>query len=395
MPNVHPFTYTGVDFSGALYVRRGEEEVKVYLCLFTCATTRALHLEIVQDLSTETFLLAFRKFAARRLLPTIMTSDNASTYLSAADELKTLMQSPEIQRELGKRGVSWKFIPKRAPCWGGFWERMVGITKSALKKVLGRRHISLSTLETVTAEIEATLNDRPLTFVPSEQGDLEPLTPAHLLHGRRITYLPHETVDEDEFMDPTYSEVCCNAKLLANILQNFQKRWCHEYLTSLREVHKNTGSNQLTVRTGDVVLIHDDKPRITWKMGVVDGLMTGGDGIVRAVTLRTANGLTNRPVTKLYPLELNVTTQPEIKVDHTTSDHNMESPTSAEPQRQSAQRAKVKMKEWTRVLSAPPGGCRDDRTVDPYYCYIIILHVYHVYLEFSIMGSSKCVCVCV
>ena len=379
--DVHPFTYTGVDFSGALYVRHGEE-IKVYLCLFTCATTRALHLEIVQDLSTETFLLAFRKFAARRSLPTIMVSDNASTYLSAADELQSLMQSSEVKRDLAKRGVSWRFIPKRAPWWGGFWERMVGLTKSALKKVLGRRHISLITLETVIVEIEATLNDRPITFVSSDQGDLEPLTPAHLLHGRRITCLPHEALaDDDELIDPTYGEVCGNAKLLATILQNFQKRWRHEYLTSLREVHKTTGSNHQTVRTGDVVLIHDDTPRATWKMGVVEELITGGDGIVRAVTLRTATGLTNRPVTRLYPLELNVTRQLEIEetrnhqgeefstatTESSTSTIPMGSLTSARPQRSSAHRATVKMKEWARVLAAPPGGCRDAGTMNPYY----------------------------
>ncbi|XP_065911194.1 uncharacterized protein [Dysidea avara] len=371
--NVRPFTYSGVDFSGALYVRHRGEELKVYLCLFTCATSRALHLEIVQDLSTETFLLAFRKFAARLSLPTMMISDNASTYLSAADELKALMQSPEVKRELGKRGVSWKFIPKKAPWWGGFWERMVGLTKSALKKVLGRRHISLTTLETVIVEIEAALNDRPLTFVSSEQGDIEPLTPAHLLHGRRITCLPHEVVEEDEFTDPTYGEVCGNAKLLATILQNFQKRWRHEYLTSLREVHRATGSNSQTVRTGDVVLIHDDTPRATWKMGIVEDLMTGGDGIVRAVTLRTASGLTNRPVTKLYPLELTVTTQPEFeqskihqteKVDATTAKSSdlatldcttpMGLSTSTRPQRLAARKATVKMKKWTRTLACCP-----------------------------------------
>jgi len=61
---------------------------------------------------------------------------------------------------------------------------MMGLTKSALKKVLGRRHISLNTLETFIAEIEAALYNRPLTFKLSEQGDLEPLTPAQLLHGR-------------------------------------------------------------------------------------------------------------------------------------------------------------------------------------------------------------------
>ena len=70
-------------------------------------------------------------------------------------------------------------------------------------------------------------------------------------------------VEEDEFTDPTYGEVCGNAKLLATILQNSQKRWRHEYLTSLREVHRATGSNSQTVRTGDVVLIHDDTPRAT------------------------------------------------------------------------------------------------------------------------------------
>ena len=102
-----------------------------------------------------------------------MVSENASTYLSAADELRSLIQSTEVERELDKRGISWKFIPKRAPWWGGFWERMVGLTKSALKKVLGRRHVSLTTLETVIVEIEAALNDRPLTFVSSEQGDLD------------------------------------------------------------------------------------------------------------------------------------------------------------------------------------------------------------------------------
>ena len=180
-------------------------------------------------------------------------------------------------------------------------------------------------------------------------------------------------VEEDEFTDPTYGEVCGNAKLLATILQNFQKCWRHEYLTSLREVHRATGSNSQTVRTGDVVLIHDDTPRATWKMGIVEDLMTRGDGIVRAVTLRTASGLTNRPVTKLYPLELTVTTQPEFeqskihqteKVDATTaksSDHAtldcttlMGLSTSTRPQRLAARKATVKMKKWTRALACCP-----------------------------------------
>ena len=278
--DVHPFTFTGVDFTGALYVRHEKQEVKVYVCLFTCATTRAVHLEIVQDLTAQTFLMAFRKFAARRSLPSIMISDNGSTYLSAAEELHILMQLPEVKKELGKKGVTWRFIPKRAPWYGGFWERLIGLTKTAIKKVLGRRHISLSMLETIIVEIEAILNDRPLTFVSSEFGDPEPLTPSHLLHGRRITCLPHKDVEIDEFQDPTYSEASQlrkKARIQTALLTDFKRRWCHEYLTSLREHHKSSGENQQTVQKGDVVIIHDDTPRATWKMAVVDELLVGKD----------------------------------------------------------------------------------------------------------------------
>jgi len=89
-------------------------------------------------MTAETFLLAFRKFAGWRSLPSIMISDNGSTYLSAAEELRLLMELREVREELGKRGVTWKFIPKRTPWYGGFWERLVGLTKTSIKKVLGR-----------------------------------------------------------------------------------------------------------------------------------------------------------------------------------------------------------------------------------------------------------------
>ena len=78
----------------------------MYLCLFTCAITWAVHLEIVQDLTAEMFLLAFCKFSGRRSLPSIMISDNGLTYLSAANELHSPMELSEVKEELGKRGVS-------------------------------------------------------------------------------------------------------------------------------------------------------------------------------------------------------------------------------------------------------------------------------------------------
>ena len=131
-----PFTITGVDFTGALYVRGVTGEEKVYVRLFTCANTRAVHLEIVNDLSEDSFLQAFRRFTSRKSLPTTMISDNASTYLSAAKEIEELVNSVKIHDTLKVQGTTWQFIPKRAPWYGGFWERLIGLTKSTLKRYL-------------------------------------------------------------------------------------------------------------------------------------------------------------------------------------------------------------------------------------------------------------------
>lgn len=129
-----PFTITGVDFTGALYVKGStNEETKVYICLFTCAVTRAVHLEVVSDLTVDTFLLAFRRFVGRKSLPKQMISDNASTYLSAAEELRKMFESDTLKEALESQNISWTFIPKRAPWYGGFWERIIGLTKQAVK----------------------------------------------------------------------------------------------------------------------------------------------------------------------------------------------------------------------------------------------------------------------
>ena len=118
--SARPFAVTGVDFTGTLYVKEPLGEHKAYLCLFTCASTRAIYLEIVTDLSTEMFPLAFWRFASRRSLLPLCFSDNASTYHAAAKELKMLFESNGIKEALGRQGVDWQFIPKRAPWYSGF-----------------------------------------------------------------------------------------------------------------------------------------------------------------------------------------------------------------------------------------------------------------------------------
>ena len=176
-----PFSVTGVDYAGPLYVRDNNVEIKSSICLFTCAITRAIHLEVVTDLTERSFLQAFRRFASRKSLPRLVVSDNASTFVAGAEKLKHLFQSLSLKEEFTRRGVEWQFIPKRAPWFGGFWERLVGLSIIACKKTLGRAFITLLELQTLTVEIEGILNDRPLTYVSSDLQDDEPLTPSHLL----------------------------------------------------------------------------------------------------------------------------------------------------------------------------------------------------------------------
>ena len=263
LQNTTPFTVTGVDFTGALYVRSDSTESKVYVCFFTCASSQALHLEVVTCLTEDCFLQAFRRFASRKSLPEKMISDNTSTYLSAAEELKRLFLLLPL-KEAFSRSVDWQFIPKRAPWYGGFWERLIGLTKNALKKVLGRAYVDLVTLQTIITEIEEVLNDRPLTYWSSDVSDEEPLTLSHLLYGRRITALPYPVIDKEEINGPDYSsseQLQRRACQQALLFQTFWHRWTHDYLTYLHEFHRTSGNNQQKIKIGDVVLVHYDFPR--------------------------------------------------------------------------------------------------------------------------------------
>ena len=356
-----PFTTTGVDFTGEIYIKSTNGPSKTYICLFTCASTRAVHLEVVTDLTVPTFIEAFRRFASRKSLPKLLISDNASTYQSAAEELLKLLKSPLLETHLSNRAVQWRFIPKRAPWYGGFWERLIGLTKITLKRVLGRALVPLSELQTIVVEIEAILNDRPLTFVSSNIEDEQPLTPAHLLYGRRITALPHPLTEEEEWSDPTFNAdptlVQHLANIRANLIHHFWNRWRHEYLTSLREFHKASGKNETTVKVGDVVQVHDDTKRINWRLAVVESLITGGDGMVRAANIRTSTGHTNRPIAKLYPLEVSSTTPPSVRSATKEPSGEKEQPFQNPRQRRkrsAAVKAEQKIKGWTSSLLRPP-----------------------------------------
>ena len=243
------------------------------------------------------------------------------------------------------------------------------MTKTTLKKTLGRASVTLDELQTLIVEVEAIQNDRPITFVSSEINDEELLTTSHVLYGRRITSLPFDiSVLDDDLTDHDYgneTDICRRVKLQAIILQLFWKRWRHEYQKSLREFHRSSGDNKESIKKEDVVLVYDDGPRSTWQLAVVKDLIRGGDNLVRAAEIRTSTGHTNRPICKLYPLELSLSTnENEGKEERICDQENPvgndsteQEPSVGRPVRTSAVNAASIISEWAKVLRRP-GGCR-------------------------------------
>ena len=310
-----PFTYTGVDFAGPLYIKTTTpaSSEKVWICIYTCCIVRAIHLEVVPNLSAQSFLRCFKRFAARRGLPKRMVSDNGKTFKSAAKTIRSIMTNEKVTNELSGRKVEWVFNIERAPWWGGIFERMVRSTKRCLKKMIGRTKLSYDELLTILAEVEAIVNSRPLSYI--SPSDLEePLTPSHLLVGCRLLSLPDSSYYEREMGDETFMttpEVLSKRMVLLNrLMQKFWQRWKSEYLLELRNSHKaekGTPKREM-IAEGDVVLVHDDLvKRSFWKIGLVTEVIPGRDDVVRGAVVKVCSGgsctLLRRPIQCLYPLE--------------------------------------------------------------------------------------------
>ena len=284
------FNTTGLDYAGPVYYKDFPGE-KFYILLFTCAVTRAVHLELVNSLSLTHFLLAFR-FVSRRGLPKTVFSDNAKTFKSASTELLKLY---------GSNSPYWRFSVPRAPWWGGWWERMVRNMKVSLKKTIGLKSLERTELETLLTEVEACLNSRPLTFVGDDIDNGHPLTPSHFLLGRG-SHL--DKVSCEPSLDVSPELIKEKSKALEGRCDMFWKQWQDEYLKHLPLPKRRDKFGKLEV--GSVVLIREDNcPRLQWPMGVVERLIPGKDGVARTVEVRTKRGNFFRPIQRLHGMELN------------------------------------------------------------------------------------------
>ena len=356
-----PFETVGIDYSGPIVITKTEngEPKKVYICLFTCTSTRAVHLDVALDMTAESFLLIFRRFCGTWSVPKQIISDNGTNFKATAKFLEQVSSDSQVQEYFGTRGIVWKFIAPRAPWQGGFYERMIKITKSCLRKVLYRQRVSLDELQTVVVEIQSHVNNRPLTYIDSSRDSHEPLTPSHLLYGRRIEAMPPLVLEDES--DPSYrdhDQLNEQFSLLSCIISEFEKIWRQQYIISLRERHYGSSKaielNKLNV--GDVVLVQTDSPRGNWPLGRIVQLRPDSEGVVRSVDVYSKGHVSTKTVDKLIPLEVSEPVGGQLRntaaddpvsinVSDSESPHSSKPVTKARPQRASGIKAALERKE--------------------------------------------------
>ena len=285
VPEKPPFSYVGVDYFGPLQVKQGRSRVKRYGCLFTCLTTRAVHIEIAHSLDTDSMINALRRFISVRGYPEQIRSDQGSNFIKADKELKEAIEEwneHKINNFCRQKKIEWIFNPPSASHMGGAWERMIRSVRQILKAIFKEQLVSDEVLSTVMAEVVNILNSRPLTRNSDSALDEQPLTPNHLLHLRPCPDLPPGIFDKD---DLSCRRAWRQAQYLANL---FWLRWTREYLPNLLERKKwNTLRRNLEV--GDLVLLADESfPRGKWPLGRVVEVMPSRDGLVRTVRVKTS-----------------------------------------------------------------------------------------------------------
>lgn len=320
-----PFSRTGLDYLGPLFIKGTEGAKKVWICLFTCLVVRAVHLEIIQDMTTEEFLLCFRRFIAQRGLPNVVISDNARQF-KAANQLidsvwKNVTHCEDVQNYASDAGTKWIFIVEFAPWMGGFYERLVGLVKRALRKSLGRKLLTLVQMQTLLKEVEAVLNSRPLVYVGDDINSRLTLTHGHLLSLNPRIGIPETDVTVCEYSpcETTGTKLLETWKKGQKLLDTFLSTWREDYLISLRErtqSHLKSGRIQSThfPTEEDIVLVKDDVPRGCWKLAKIVSLASSRDGEIRSAKVQLSSGrVIGRPLNLLYPLEI---TEKEEKCDN-------------------------------------------------------------------------------
>lgn len=264
----------GVDLFGHLILKNGK---KVWVVLYTCAVYRAVQLDIIDSISTQTFIQSLKRFIYQFGRPNTIMSDNGTNFVGTANLLKAINKE-EFKKACDVEKISWEIIPPAAPWWGGFWERMVRSVKEPLRRMLGNSIVTNDQLKAVLMEVVSVINDRPLTTVTEDPNDLDPLTPNMFLRGTKNASFP----EEEEITSKQLQKEWQRIKELSERLQN---RFRREYLSQLMEHSKSSTSSKINV--GDIVLVgSDNKKRLAWPMARVVEIIPSADHEIRTARVR-------------------------------------------------------------------------------------------------------------
>lgn len=299
-----PFLHTGVDYAGPLQMRnasgRGHQSHKVWVALFVCLSTKAIHLEVVNDKTTAAFLNAFKCFVARRGYPSDMYSDNEGAFQGSPPEMRrafrAITHDETMHSSLLNDNIEWHFIPPHAPHFEGIWEAGVKSFKHHFRRVVGTHTLTWDEMRTVLHQIEACLNSRPLVALRDDPSEDLALTPGHFLIGTSLKSIPEPSLlNRNE-------NYLTRWQLVTRMVQDFWKRWRHEYIQDLQRRNKWVDQEE-DIKVEDIVLIRDEDQRpCYWPLGRVIAVYPGRDGLVRAVKLRTEDSEYTRPIAKLCKL---------------------------------------------------------------------------------------------
>ncbi|XP_058819056.1 uncharacterized protein LOC131693280 [Topomyia yanbarensis] len=300
-PHLRPFSAVGVDYLGPVEVTVGRRKEKRWIVVFTCMAMRAVHLDVVHSLSTQSCLMAIRRFTCKRGAPEQIFSDNATCFRGANAATTKMIQkiNEECARKVISTVTSWHFNPPGTPHMGGIWERMVRSVKEALKVLDDGWKLTDEILSTSLAEAEDMINTRPLTYVPQDDDGEEAITPNHFLRGKvtNLDMLLDGSVDFAETLRNVYKR----SQYIAN---KMWERWLKEYLPSLNHRTK-WFDDQKPLEVGDLVFVVDGKFRKNWVRGRVHKVIQGADGRIRQADVKTADGKVHRrAVANLAVLEI-------------------------------------------------------------------------------------------
>ena len=295
----HPFAKVGTDFFGPFVVKRARSELKRYGCVFTCLVTRAIHIEVTHNLTTDSFLNALQRFIARRGKPDMIRSDNGTNLVGAEAELWRSIAEwnhAKIQTFLQQKDVEWLFNPPAASHMGGVWERQIRTIRDVLRGIVKQQTLDDEALCTLMCTVEGIVNSRPITKLSDDPRDPSPLTPNHLLLLRSSPQLPPGVFVKQEVYKKRWRQV----QYLADL---FWRRWLAEYLPSLQKRQKWLDSRR-NLEIGDLVLVmYENTPRAQWPLGLITDTYPSSDGIVRSVHVKMQTGSYDRPISKICLLE--------------------------------------------------------------------------------------------